>query len=587
MILNEQARAGEEEVSKGKAAQLEAAGTHDIRQENGKFYAKKKTSSGGNNTNTGTKLPDTPFKNQAEGDAFRKWVHENEKEWATYNKLSESHSSYNSEIMKKAWKEFGDRYKQSQSSGGTPPPNNSNQGGQNVSNLKFNCNDKWEGNDNYFIRDFSVKAPDAARDFMFWYANLYPSQFVDGGVYYGQCGVTSSPPYIQGNDIHTNPVLKHIATRRIPYRKTKNDQVKSVETYEAFLNQYNKGSNNNQNADNRQDSGDQQVKSTELQILFTKGQGIKSILNRNEKPTRKACKDLIQFYNNAYDIAYSEKQPSGYSREEFKKRMNDTKFSIFYCMKGHPGLSLDTEINKFSNVTDKDWYISLQNYASNIIKEEKNMNNNIKSTLRQRLVETKLVKSLKTEIHAKALDGIADDFYSRKYNKFFTKIFEHTKSLQNSRGVISEEVTDTFQKAFNTLFYGNETKMKEQTINHILKELKVDPNSEIGVEITNELNNIPDSEVTKLLSDPTFVADKITSAIDKTVTHQDVDDDSLENMLRASTVNKLKSTMDDIKFKVANRITGVLDNARQNVEKTSDELKQSFIEKLSNKIVGI
>jgi hypothetical protein len=40
-------------------------------------------------------------------------------------------------------------------------------------------------------------------------------------------------------------------------------------------------------------------------------------------------------------------------------------------MKGHPGLSLDTKINKFSNVTDKDWYISLQNYSSNIIKEEK------------------------------------------------------------------------------------------------------------------------------------------------------------------------------------------------------------------------
>jgi hypothetical protein len=218
-----------------------------------------------------------------------------------------------------------------------------------------------------------------------------------------------------------------------------------------------------------------------------------------------------------------------------------------------------------------------------MIKEEKN----IKSMLRQKLVETKLVKSLKTEIHAKALDGIADDFYSRKYNKFFTRIFEHTKSLQNSRGIISEEVTDTFQKAFNTLFYGNETKMKEQTINHILKELKVDPNSEIGIEIINELNGVPDSDVTKLLSDATFVADKIVSAIDKTMIHQDVDDDSLESILRASAVNKLKSTMDDIKFKIANRIMGVLDNTRQNVERTSEELKQSFIEKLANKIVGI
>jgi hypothetical protein len=45
--------------------------------------------------------------------------------------------------------------------------------------------------------------------------------------------------------------------------------------------------------------------------------------------------------------------------------------------------------------------------------------------------------------------------------------------------------------------------------------------------------------------------------------------------------------MDYIKFKIANRIMGVLDNTRQNVERTSEELKQSFIEKLANKIVGI
>jgi phage terminase Nu1 subunit (DNA packaging protein) len=42
--------------------------------------------------------------------------------------------------------------------------------------------------------------------------------------------------------------------------------------------------------------------------------------------------------------------------------------------------------------------------------------------------------------------------------------------------------------------------------------------------------------------------------------------------------------MDDVKFKIANRLTSVLDSARQNVERTSNEVKQSFIDKLSSKI---
>lgn len=574
-----------------EALDLSDKGYNCTRCKNGNYKCVKKTS-----PETG-KLKDTPFKSQKTGDIFRAWVIDNTDFENTNKTFKRSHSSYNSEHMKKAWKAYGQDFvnktkyddKTDTFPSGDPVVVNGNGDGGNTQdnvvkdNLKFNCDEKWEGNDNYFIRDFKNNPAEAARDFMDYYVRLYPSQFVSGGKFYNKCGVSTTPPYIQGDDIHRNPVVKYIANQRAPYRDETTKKVTTDQIYNIFFRNY-KGSKTVGN--NVSDGNQNQNQTTELQVLFTKANGIKSILDRNQKPNRKACKELIKFYDAAYTNHYAEKQPAGYTRENFKNQMNNTKYSIFYCMKNHPALSIDTKINKFSNVTNRDWFISLGNYSSNIIKENVNMGTNIKQTLRQKLVETKLVKSLKTEMHIKSLDKIADDFYGKNYSKFFNKIFEHTKTLQNSKGFINEEVTDSFQKAFNTLFYGNETKMKEQTINHILKELKVDPNSEIGVEITNELNGVPDSDVTKLLSDPTFVADKITSAIDKSVKNDSVDDDSLESMLRSSAVSKLKSTMDDIKFKIANRLTGVLDNARQSVESTSDEIKQSFIEKLSNKIAG-
>ena len=79
-----------------------------------------------------------------------------------------------------------------------------------------------------------------------------------------------------------------------------------------------------------------------------------------------------------------------------------------------------------------------------------------------------------------------------------------TKKLQNNNGLINESVSDTFQKAFNSLFSGSEEKIKQETINHIIKELGVDANSQMGSEIANELNTISDSEVSRLMSDPTI-----------------------------------------------------------------------------------
>jgi hypothetical protein len=55
------------------------------------------------------KVVDTTFKSKEEGDAFRKWVNNTHKDWATENQLDPSGSHTNSYILK-AWTKFKDEY---------------------------------------------------------------------------------------------------------------------------------------------------------------------------------------------------------------------------------------------------------------------------------------------------------------------------------------------------------------------------------------------------------------------------------------------------------------------------------------------
>lgn len=54
-------------------------------------------------------LPDTPFKNKAEGDAFRNWVNDNYPAYAKEIDLDRS-GKYNNNTIKKAWAKYGSAY---------------------------------------------------------------------------------------------------------------------------------------------------------------------------------------------------------------------------------------------------------------------------------------------------------------------------------------------------------------------------------------------------------------------------------------------------------------------------------------------
>lgn len=536
----------------------------------------------------GSTYPPTGL-SQIEGDAFRKWMKINNPNFKCGNDTLSETGKPDNTCIRMAWKEFGEKYKESLStSPPTPPPTPTQPNTStttSTSTLDIKCDERWTEN-NYFETYFDDKAEVKAKEFVKW-MNSKRFYFNPGGLLFGLCGSIDMPPYVTGDLIHQSPLVKYLATKKNSF-KNKEGEIVVMPSFDFWKDNVDTSPKTQTvTSDNQQgETIKSQNTPAELKNLFEKGTNMITLIEKPgaTKPERKACRQLIDMYDKAYFMFGREKQPQGMTRNDFVNKMNNTKKSIFYCMKYHPGLKTDTDIKRFQRIYSSDWSINLYDINATIIPE--NDMSKIEKSLRGKLVETKMIKSLKVEIHKKTLDQIAENFYKENYRKFFTQIFEHTKMLQNSNGLLTEDITDSFQKAFNTLFLGNESKMKEQTISHILRELKVEPNSQMGIAITDELNGVPDSEVPKLLSDPTFVANKITSAIDKTVTPQDIDDDSLESMLKSNTINKMRSTMDDVKFKIANKLTGVLDTTRQNVEKTSNEIKQSFIDKLSSKLTG-
>ena len=68
------------------------------------------SSSSSGSSSSSSSLPDTPFKNQAEGDAFRAWVNDNYPAYAKEIDLERSKKKYNNDTIKKAWAKYGSAY---------------------------------------------------------------------------------------------------------------------------------------------------------------------------------------------------------------------------------------------------------------------------------------------------------------------------------------------------------------------------------------------------------------------------------------------------------------------------------------------
>ena len=60
-------------------------------------------------SSSSSSLPDTPFKNEAEGNAFRAWVNDNYPDYARSEKVDRT-GKFNNPTIKRAWKKYGSAY---------------------------------------------------------------------------------------------------------------------------------------------------------------------------------------------------------------------------------------------------------------------------------------------------------------------------------------------------------------------------------------------------------------------------------------------------------------------------------------------
>ncbi len=68
------------------------------------------SSSTSGSSTSGSSLANTPFKNEAEGNAFRGWVNDNYPDYARSIDLDRTYREYNNNTIKKAWAKYGSAY---------------------------------------------------------------------------------------------------------------------------------------------------------------------------------------------------------------------------------------------------------------------------------------------------------------------------------------------------------------------------------------------------------------------------------------------------------------------------------------------
>jgi DNA anti-recombination protein RmuC len=166
--------------------------------------------------------------------------------------------------------------------------------------------------------------------------------------------------------------------------------------------------------------------------------------------------------------------------------------------------------------------------------------------------------------------------------KNYRKFFENYVKYIRTRPLLESD--EEFDNAFNTLFYGKENEFINQATNFILNKLQISPESSLGQRVASVMSSIP-KEDAKLAADPMYVAEKITNVLPQSFIEISQDgDQGLESIVKneLAKVASSKSTVDNIKFEVAEKIKDSLQKMKDNMKTSSQEMKTSYLEKLRN-----
>jgi hypothetical protein len=583
---------GEEEVTKKKAGELEDAGTHTIRFDptSGKYYAKKKTSSEGGSTT----YPPTPFKNSKESDAFRTWLLSTYPEYGDKTKKgkdsvdSPPQPKYtNSKSLRKAYSEKGKEYETYLKGGtatdkqddtkpkdGKPTDQQQVDRKKEIEQRRQTCS-SWE--DSYFDKEFgSAYRNVEAGKFAQWVERKFPRIFNELSKSEGDyCGVDKYYRFL------TYPTLyKH------RFLKTLSDAVVGTDSgnqklFDLWFSQREKKQEKKKESELKISNVDGEIKvSGELPKTaseFIRPSYLELVTSSNIASDNNFklgdCRKLVNRY---YDESKKDVNSIGIYGPDFENEQSVIKSNLKACLSKH-NVGLGPHASDVTKLSMQKAFV-LENTSIKNKLVEIHTNKQIKESIVTKLKERK----------SKEINSIFEHYEKQNYKKFFDLLMTESKRY-NSQTLVNEESSLTFQQKFDSMFQNDESisTFKEKGINHILTSLKVTPESPIGVEIKKELDSLPNADVSKLVSDPNFVASKVTSAISKTLISPTTQGEGgLKDIIQNNTISSLKSTMDDIKFQVADNLRDMLTKTKTNLETTSDEIKKSFIEKLKEKVTG-
>jgi hypothetical protein len=524
---------------------------------------------GGSKEKPKSKIPPIPFTNQQDGDAFREWVHKNHPEYIKkVPGFKRSYKEFNNKAIQSAWNLFYKEYTASapttnQTQTQTPTQTQTQTQTQTVDNSCLT----WKDNpfeENYYRREWGKKAI----EFMDWFIDRYSKLYQNMKNNYDkkrQCRVDNLDHYLESPSPQRHDFIKVVANSLNSNKKTYFDEwFEDVEGNDPrYSSRFDEKSKDESKWDNN-DKINAVKKSAESYQISSQFQKFlkdsETIANKKDDDLdRGECKDFLNDYlkqsqsvmDKSYlgSDVYNQKLENAQSKKAAQKC--DTKFSYLF--------NKTTKILK-SGVTDKNFQL----HSENIMKNTKTLSESIN----EKIFDYSIKKQMKSELYKKQYSYISENIDKKNYKKAFDYIFENKKF-----GILSEE-TEDFDKAFKSLFYKNESKVKEESVNYILSKLNV--TGPIKDSIKSELMSIPDSEVDRMLTTPSFLSDKIMQGINKAVVFSN-DEEGLNGILKSVMVQSLRTNMDEIKFRIATSLKDILEQVKQNTINTHKNLKSKVV----------
>lgn len=213
-----------------------------------------------------------------------------------------------------------------------------------------------------------------------------------------------------------------------------------------------------------------------------------------------------------------------------------------------------------------------------------------KTIIRKKLIEYKKMKTIKESLKSKLqkkskkvdvisenLYKVAGKFYNENYNEFFKKFEKLTENYKKSKLFLKEDSSESFNRALNKVFKGDESKLKNEAIPYFLNKLGLE--GKIREKVKNELNaKYDDNNVGDLFLD--CWADIVVQAFKDNAKSEISEPSNVMDAIEKIMVSKIDSPEFDYQLKkeICKMLKPAQEERQTKVQDLAKKLAQSIID---------